>query len=60
VTLSRHGVLFAAGNESASSRGSMSLRLTPLHELRPGRYTLTLISVRAKHEHIRRESFTLS
>ncbi len=60
ATLSRHGAVYAAGTESSTS-GGMSLRLTPLRKLRPGRYTLTLISSGAgKHETIRSESFTLS
>ena len=38
----------------------MSLRLTLLRSLRPGKYTLTLLSGAGKHETIRIESFTLS
>jgi hypothetical protein len=59
ATLSRHGAVYAAGTESSTSAG-MSLRLTPLRKLRPGHYTLTLISGAGKHETIRSESFTLS
>jgi hypothetical protein len=36
-----------------------SLRLTPLRNLRPGKYTLTLISGAGKHKRITSESFTL-
>jgi hypothetical protein len=37
----------------------MSLRLLPVRRLRPGKYTLTLISGAGRHERISRESFTL-
>jgi Divergent InlB B-repeat domain/Collagen triple helix repeat (20 copies) len=58
--LSRHGVVFAAGT-AAHSRAHLPLRLRllPVHRLRPGRYTLTLISGSGSHERIRREPFTL-
>jgi hypothetical protein len=56
--LSRDGAVFAAGT-ARSANGRMSLRLTPLRKLRPGRYTLTLISGSGRHQSIRRESFTL-
>jgi hypothetical protein len=59
ATLSRHGVVYAAGT-ARTARGRMSLRLTPLRSLRPGKYTLTLIGGAGKHETIRSESFTLS
>jgi hypothetical protein len=59
ATLSRHGVVYAAGTAS-TARGRMSLRLTPLRSLRPGKYTLTMVSGAGKHETIRSESFTLS
>lgn len=59
ATLSRHGVVYAAGT-AHTARGRMSLRLTPLRSLRPGKYTLTLIGGAGKHETIRSESFTLS
>jgi hypothetical protein len=58
ATLSRHGVVYAAGT-ARTARGQMSLRLTPLRSLRPGKYTLTLVSGAGKHETIRSESFTL-
>ena len=58
ATLSRHGAVFAAGT-ARSTRGHMSLRLSPLRRLRPGSYTLTLIVGAGRHETIRRESFTL-
>jgi hypothetical protein len=59
ATLSRHGVVFASGSALAT-RGRMSLRLVPLRRLRPGKYTLTLISGSGKHRRISNESFTLS
>ncbi len=43
ATLSRHGVVYAAGT-ARTARGRLSLRLTPLRQLRPGKYTLTLVS----------------
>jgi hypothetical protein len=59
ATLSRHGVVYAAGT-ARTARGHLSLRLEPLRSLRPGKYTLTLVSGTGKHEKIRSESFTLS
>jgi len=59
ATLSRHGVVYAAGT-ARTARGRMSLRLTPLRSLQPGKYTLTLISGTGEHERIRSMSFTLS
>ncbi len=59
ATLSRHGVVYAAGT-ARTAHGRISLRLTPLRSLRPGKYTLTLVSGAGKHETIRSESFTLS
>ncbi len=58
ATLSRHGMVYAAGT-AGLSRGRMSLRLTPLRKLQPGRYTLTLISGTGKHKRISRESVIL-
>lgn len=58
ATLSRHGAVYAIGS-AASVRGHLSLRLTPLRSLRPGKYTLTLISGSGRHETIRSEAFTL-
>jgi DNA-binding beta-propeller fold protein YncE len=58
ATLSRHGVVYAAGTARVA-RGRMSLRLLPVRRLRPGKYTLTLISGTGQHERIRSESFTL-
>jgi len=58
VTRSRHGLVFAAGLARVA-RGRLSLRLTPLRKLRPGHYTLTLISGAGSHEMIRSEAFTL-
>jgi uncharacterized repeat protein (TIGR02543 family) len=59
ATLSRHGIVFAAGTARAGSHGNMSLRLTSLRGLRPGKYTLTLISGAGRHERIHSEAFTL-
>ncbi|MGH2833776.1 MAG: collagen-like triple helix repeat-containing protein [Solirubrobacteraceae bacterium] len=60
ATLSRRGVVFAAGMAVTVNRGHLGLRLTPLRKLRPGRYTLTLIGGSGSRRHIRSESFTLS
>lgn len=57
--LSRHGAIFAAG-VARSADGRLSLRLTPLRKLAPGRYRLTLITGSGSREHIRNESFRLS
>ncbi|HEX4114335.1 MAG TPA: collagen-like protein [Solirubrobacteraceae bacterium] len=59
ATLSRHGVVYAAGTSSTVS-GRMSLRLLPVRRLQPGKYTLTLISGTGEHKRISSESFTLS
>jgi DNA-binding beta-propeller fold protein YncE len=58
ATLSRHGVVYAAGT-ARLARGRTSLRLLPVRRLAPGTYTLTLISGAGKHERIGTESFTL-
>ncbi len=58
ATLSRHGVVYAAGT-ARTARGGMSLRLLPVRRLRPGQYTLTLISGTGPQERIATESFTL-
>lgn len=59
ATLSRHGAVYAAGT-ARSAHGHMQLRLATLRRLRPGRYTLTLISGAGSHVSIHSESFTLS
>jgi hypothetical protein len=59
ATLSRHGVVYAAGT-ARTARGSMSLRLLPVRRLRPGKYTLTLTSGTGKHRRTSSEAFTLS
>jgi hypothetical protein len=59
ATLSRHGVEYAAGTAS-TARGRLRLRLLPVRQLRPGRYTLTLISGTGRHKRISSEPFTLS
>lgn len=58
ATLSRHGVVYAAGT-ARIARGRTSLRLLPVHRLRPGRYTLRLISGTGRHRRISTELFTL-
>lgn len=59
ATLSRGGVVVARGSARAV-RGRVSLRLAPLHLLRPGKYTLTLISGHGQDKKISRQSFTLN
>jgi hypothetical protein len=59
ATLSRRGVVYAAGTARAGAHGSMSLRLVSVRKLRPAHYTLTLISGSGRQEAIRNESFTL-
>ena len=58
AVLSRRGVVYAAGTARVA-HGHTSLRLTPVRRLRPGGYTLTLISGAGRNERIRTESFTL-
>jgi hypothetical protein len=58
ATLSRRGVVYAAGTARVT-HGGMSLRLAPVRRVRPGSYTLTLISGRGSHERITSEPFTL-
>jgi hypothetical protein len=58
ATLSRHGVLYAAGT-ARTAHGRTTLRLLPVRRLRPGRYTLTLIRGTGRHRKISSESFTL-
>ncbi len=58
ATLSRHGLVYAAGTARVAP-GRLSLRLSPLRRLRPGRYTLTLISGTGRHERVSTRSFTL-
>ena len=58
ATLSRHGVVYAAGTVG-KTHGRISLRLLPVRKLAPGKYMLTLIGGAGKHETIRSESFTL-
>ena len=60
ATLSRHGEVFATGMAVTVNGGHLSLWLAPPRKLRPGHYTLTLISGTDSPLHIRRESFTLS
>jgi hypothetical protein len=56
--LSRHGKVYAAG-AARRVHEHMTLRLTPLRKLRPGKYRLTLISGTGRHETVHIESFTL-
>jgi hypothetical protein len=58
ATLSRKGVVYAAGVARAA-HGRMALRLAAVRRLRPGRYTLTLILGRGRHETRQTEPFTL-
>lgn len=58
ATLSRHGVVYAAGT-ARTAHGRTSLRLLPVRRLLPGKYTLTLISGTGRHKRIKRESFAL-
>jgi DNA-binding beta-propeller fold protein YncE len=58
ATLSRRGVVYAAGT-ARLAHGRMSLRLLPVRRLRPGKYTLTLVSGTGRHKKISRQSFTL-
>lgn len=58
ATLSRHGVIYATGT-ARIAQGHTSLRLLPVHSLRPGKYTLTLISGTGRHKRISTQPFTL-
>jgi Divergent InlB B-repeat domain len=56
--LSRHGQTYATGT-ARTAHGRLRLRLLPLRKLRPGRYTLELITGSGAHERIRREACEL-
>jgi hypothetical protein len=58
ATLSRHGVVYAAGH-ARFAHGRMSLWLSPVRSLRPGEYTLTLISGTGRHKRTSIRSFIL-
>ena len=58
ATLSRHGLVYAAGT-ARKTHGHMSLRLRPLHLLRPGKYTLTLVTGTERNDRTRSESLNL-
>jgi DNA-binding beta-propeller fold protein YncE len=58
ATLSRSGKVYAAGT-ARKTRAGISLRLLALRKLRPGRYTLTLVSGRASHKIVSRQTLTL-
>jgi collagen triple helix repeat protein/List-Bact-rpt repeat protein len=60
ATLSRHGLVYATGAALTAAHGGLSLRLSDRRALRPGRYTLTLISGAGREERIGTEAFTLS
>ncbi len=67
AVLSRHGTVYATGSSSSSNssnvaggRGGLSLRLSPLRALIPGRYTLTLISGSGRGERISTLPFVLA
>lgn len=59
AVLTRHGVVFATGTATAT-HGPLRLALVPLRGLRPGRYTLTLISGTGRHQRVLREALMLS
>jgi hypothetical protein len=58
ATLSRHGVVYAAG-VARLVHGHTSLRLSVVHRLRAGRYMLTLIRGSGRHRRISSELFIL-
>jgi Collagen triple helix repeat (20 copies) len=58
ATLSRHGVVYAAGTARRTD-GRMSLRLVAVRRLLPDRYTLTLITGSGRHRRRTIESFTI-
>jgi hypothetical protein len=60
ATLSRHGAVYALGIANGDPHGRLRMRLQPLRRLRPGRYTLTLVTGSGTHERIRSERFTLT
>jgi Divergent InlB B-repeat domain len=60
ATLSRHGDVYAVGTAYGGPHGRLRMRLESLRRLRPGRYTLTLITGSGAHERIRTERFSLA
>jgi Collagen triple helix repeat (20 copies) len=58
ATLSRRGVVYAAGS-ARLAHARMSLWLSPVRSLRPGKYTLTLISGTGRHKRTSIRSFIL-
>jgi hypothetical protein len=58
ATLSRRGVVYAAGI-ARTNRGRLSLRLHSSRRLRPGSYTLTLVTGRGRDRRVRTQSFVL-
>jgi hypothetical protein len=58
ATLSRHGVVYAAG-AARLAHGHTSLRLLPVRGLRPGKYTLTLTTGAGRHERTSNQPFIL-
>ena len=59
ATLSHNGQVYATGTAVRDAHGNLSLRLLPVHDLRPGRYTLELVTRKGAHKQIRREAFVL-
>jgi len=59
ATLSHNGQVYATGTAVRDDHGNLSLRLLPVHDLRPGRYTLELVTRKRAHKQIRREAFVL-
>ena len=58
ATLSRHGVVYAAGI-ARDVHGKTSLRLLAVRKLEPGAYALTLVSGSGLNERIRTEKLTV-
>jgi hypothetical protein len=58
ATLSRHGVVYAAGIARANG-AHLSLRLQSSRRLRPGSYTLTLVTGHGRYRRVRTQSFVL-
>jgi Divergent InlB B-repeat domain/Collagen triple helix repeat (20 copies) len=58
ATLSRRGVVYAAGI-ARTIRGRLSLRLRSSRRLRPGGYTLTLVTGHGRFRRVRTQSFVL-
>jgi Divergent InlB B-repeat domain len=59
ATLSRRGVVYATGATVRARMGIWGLRLNGVRALRPGRYTLTLVSGVGRGERVRSETLTV-